>query len=111
MLTHIAAEMRHVGETELGRNLLDGQVGVAQVEADVLGGVLYHPVRGRLVAVLQAEHGEVLRRDGQLAGILRDGLPLHIVARDQLQELVEKHLALRKLLLAHHDVGSVELIA
>ena len=73
MFAHVGAEMAHVREAHACRDLLDAEVGALQVVAYLLDGVLRHPFRCRLVRVFQAEHGEVLGRDGELAGIVGDG--------------------------------------
>ena len=103
MLSHIAAEVRHVGKSQLARNLLDAQVRIAQIEADILNGVLHNPVGSGLIAVFQAKHSQIFGCDGQLTGIMGDRLTLHLTVGDHLQEAVEQRFALRLLGIAAYN--------
>ena len=53
VLTHIGAEMAHVGETHTSRDFLDAQMRAAEEEPDFLNGILCHPFRSSLATILQ----------------------------------------------------------
>ena len=53
VLTHIGAEMAHVGEAHTSRDLLDAKMGAAKEEPDFLNGVLCNPFGSSLATILQ----------------------------------------------------------
>ena len=108
VLTHIGAEMAHVGETHTSRDFLDAKMGAAEEEPDFLNGVLCHPFGSSLATILQTEHGEVFRSNGKVAGIDSDGLSFDLTVGDKTEETIEKHFPLRWFLLMVNAIGALK---
>ncbi len=69
MILDVFAEEGGVGEAELVAHLLDTEVGMAQVVADLLHDVFCHPLVGRLARVALADGRKVFGRDAEVCGI------------------------------------------
>lgn len=86
MLFHIFAEERGVGETEAVTDLLDAQVGLLEIVADILQHMLLNPFVGGSARVLLANDGEILGRDAKLAGVCLDRTVFHFTGMEQGEE-------------------------
>ena len=69
MVFDVLAEIRGIGESESVANLLDAQVGLTQVVANVLHYMFRNPFVGGPTRVLLADGREVFRRDTEVIGV------------------------------------------
>ena len=69
MFLHVLAEEGGVGEAQMHADLLDGEVGLLQVVADVFQHMLANPFVGSLARMLLADGREVFGRDAQFVGV------------------------------------------
>ena len=78
MILDIFAEEGWIGEAEAVADLLDAEVGLAQVVADILQHMFRDPFVGGLAGVLLADSREVFWRDTQFAGIGFNRMTLYL---------------------------------
>lgn len=83
---HVFAEEGGVGESKQLTDLLDGEVGLLQVEAYVFQDVLANPFIGSLARMLLAKSREVFGRDAEFVGIPFYWAMLHIDRVQQVEE-------------------------
>ena len=89
MIFDVFAEKGWIWETETVADLLDAQVGLAQVVAYILQYLLSNPFVGSLAGVLLADGCEIFRRDTKLAGLSFHRMALHLVGVQQVEEPLE----------------------
>ena len=89
MVLDVLAKEGWIGETEAVADLLDAEVGLAQVVADVLQYLLRNPLVGGLAGVLLADGGEVFGRDTEFAGIGFHRTALYFAGMQQVEESLE----------------------
>ena len=88
------AEEREVGEAEQLRDLLDREVGAAQIFLNRLHRVTVNPLQRRATRHLLRDAREVFRRDAQLLCVLLHRLHFAVVSRQQLNEALEEQVCL-----------------
>ena len=73
MAAHVTAEMGDIDKAEAVGDFLDGQGGALQGVAHILDNILVNPFRSGFIAILLADHRQVLGGDGQFVGIETHG--------------------------------------
>ena len=92
MVLHVLAEERSIGEAQAVANLLDAEVGMAEIVSDVFQYMFRHPLAGRLARVFLANGSKVFRRDEEVVGIVFHGAMLHLNGMQEVQESLKMHI-------------------
>ena len=84
MVLHVLAEERSIGEAQAVANLLDAEVGMAEIVSNVFQHMFRHPLAGRLARIFLADGSKVFRRDEEVVGIVFHGAMLHFYGMQQI---------------------------
>ena len=93
MLLHILSEEGGIGESHLVADLLDAEVGLPQIVADVLHDMFRDPLVGGLPRLFLTDDRQVFGRYAQLAGVRLDTAVLAMFGVQQVEEALEVALA------------------